>query len=134
MTRATESYERDLKAAQAEVRRLQYALEFARDNEAAHRRQVDRLTALLNTPIIDDFVRGVTVEAAHQVDRWGIAHDAVKSPSDWFWTLGHLSGKALQAALAGDGDKLRHHLITSAALLANWHRHALASDDDAAGA
>lgn len=73
-------------------------------------------------PIIDNFDIGVVAESEHQVRRWGSKHDDAKSPEDWYWTLGYLSGKALHAVKSGDLNKARHHLISSAALLRNQHR------------
>lgn len=93
---------------------------------AQMRATIEKLTremdAAINAPEIARFVDGVMLEAEHQRQRWGESHDAQKEPQDWFWTLGYLGGKALRAALDGDMDKLRHHQITAAALLANWHR------------
>lgn len=103
------------------------------------------LHALLNTPETEDFDRAVPLEAAHQVHRWGSEHDAGKQPEDWFWLLGYLAGKALASAKAGNMEKAKHHCISSAAALRNWHahlrsgksvmrpgtaNHALACDDD----
>lgn len=85
--------------------------------------ELARLRALLNTPEVYDFLEGVRLEAAHQQERWGNAHDAGKVPADWFWLLGHLSGKALAAAVKGDTEKALHHCISSAAVLLNWHAH-----------
>lgn len=85
------------------------------------RAEVARLTAVLNTPELHDFASAVVLEAAHQRERWAADHDSGKQPSDWFWLLGYLSGKALAAALAGDVAKALHHCISSAAALANWH-------------
>lgn len=79
------------------------------------------LRAKLNTPITDNFLEGVKLEAVHQVERWGAKHDTGKEPEDWFWLLGYLGGKALSAAKAGDKEKALHHTISSAAALANWH-------------
>jgi hypothetical protein len=90
--------------------------------------EVDRLTALLNTPEVDDFARGAVLEAAHQRERWGVEHDAGKSPFDWFWLIGYLAQKAAAAAVAGDVDKARHHTISTAAALANWHLALTGSD------
>lgn len=84
--------------------------------------EIERLWALLNTPQTINFADAVVAEAAHQRERWGDDHDGRKTPADWFWTLGYLGGKALNAAINGDTEKLRHHQITTAALLANWHR------------
>jgi hypothetical protein len=85
------------------------------------RAEVARLTGLLNTPELHDFAKATVLEAAHQRERYGAEHDGGKAPSDWFWLLGYLSGKALAAALAGDIAKALHHCISSAAALANWH-------------
>lgn len=86
--------------------------------------ELDRLTALLNTPQIDDFIEAVRLEAAHQVERWGEEHDAGKTDDWWLWTAAHLATKATQANRHGDRDKYLHHIITTAALCANWHKHA----------
>lgn len=83
--------------------------------------EIERLGTLINTPQLDNFLRAVHIEAVHQVERWGEAHDRAKSQADWYWLIGYLAGKALYAALAGDRDKARHHTISSAAALYNWH-------------
>lgn len=79
------------------------------------------LETLLNTPVIDDFMKALPLEAAHQVERWGVAHDAGKTDADWFWLLGHLAGKAMHPDQPF--EKQLHHLITSAAMLLNWYGH-----------
>lgn len=81
----------------------------------------DRLLALINTPEIDNFLRAVHLEAVHQVERWGVANDRAKRPADWFWLIGYLGGKALNAAIAGNTDKALHHCISTAAATYNWH-------------
>ena len=83
--------------------------------------EVDRLNAIINTPQSNDFLRAVSTEAEHQRQRWGSDHDAGKAPADWFWLVGYLAGKALHAHGAGDTTKAEHHIITTAAALANWH-------------
>ena len=85
------------------------------------RAEVDRLRARLNTPERHDFSAAVALEAAHQRERFGADHDAGKTPEDWFWLLGYLGGKALAAAIVGNIAKAKHHCISSAAALANWH-------------
>lgn len=87
----------------------------------AARAERDRLLAVVNSPEVVNFLRGVHLEAVHQVERWGTAHDRAKRPADWFWLVGYLAGKALHAAVAGDVDKARHHCISTAASLYNWH-------------
>jgi hypothetical protein len=84
--------------------------------------EVARLDALINTPTTDDWLTGVQLEAAHQIERWGAQHDVGKSPFDWFWLIGYLSQKAASAAVSGDDEKAKHHTISTAAALLNWHR------------
>lgn len=94
---------------------------------AAHRckalaaKRVEARSQIINTPETADFMAGVPIEAAHQRERWGVGHDAGKSPFDWFWLIGYLSQKAADAAVRGDADKAMHHTISTAAALANWH-------------
>ncbi len=52
----------------------------------------------------------------------GEAGYARAAAADWFWLIGYLAGKALMHALAGDRDKAKHHTISTAAALLNWHR------------
>lgn len=85
------------------------------------RAERDALAGRLNTPELVDFAAGTVSEAAHQRARWGSAHDAGKTPADWFWLVGYLAGKALHAQTAGNTDKALHHTISTAAALANWH-------------
>lgn len=87
--------------------------------------KVQELEALLNAPEIHDFIEGVKREAPHQRKRWGVDHDAGKTPADWFWLIGYLAGKALHAHIAGSVDKALHHTISTAAALCNWHSHIL---------
>lgn len=91
-------------------------------------RERQRLWALLNNPYNHDFLIGAVVEAGHQVDRWGTAHDRGKEPADWFWLVGYLAGKALQAQTSRDIDKALHHTISTAAALANWHASIAGTD------
>lgn len=83
--------------------------------------EVERMRELVNTPEVIDFTRGVELEAAHQRERWGSAHDAGKTAFDWFWLIGYLAQKAAQASVANDTYKAKHHTISTAAALANWH-------------
>lgn len=85
------------------------------------RLELEHLRQVVNHPLNDQFLKGVSIEAEHQRRRWGEAHDRDKSAESWFWLVGYLAGKALRAAIAGDRDKALHHTISSAAALANWH-------------
>lgn len=77
-----------------------------------------RIAVAIDSPQITDFVDAMKNEAVHQRERWQADHDAGKSDADWFWLLGWLAGKAVQAT---DPEKRLHHIITSAAVLLNWH-------------
>lgn len=83
--------------------------------------EAERLKALINAPELENFLRAVHIEAVHQVEKWGTAHDRAKRPADWFWLVGYLGGKALHAAVNSDRDKALHHCISTAAALYNWH-------------
>lgn len=84
--------------------------------------EVERLRSLLNTPETADWFKGVELEAAHQQERWGSAHDAGKTALDWFWLIGYLAQKAAYARIAGDDEKAKHHTISTGAALLNWYR------------
>jgi hypothetical protein len=98
--------------------------------------EVRKLDRRINHPVTDDFLDGVRIEAAHQVGRWGAAHDRGKTPLDWFWLIGYLAQKAATAALQAESAKAEglndirvvayqkkalHHTISTAAALLNWH-------------
>jgi hypothetical protein len=91
--------------------------------------EVERLTALIDTPHTADFMSAVPLEAAHQIKRWGTENDDGKNPEDWFWLIGYLAGKCLRATIdyerTGDAralERAKHHTISTAAVLLNWHR------------
>lgn len=75
-----------------------------------------------DAPVTSDFLADVDVEARFQQEKWGATHDADMDDAFWFWTLGHVVGKAIH-----DPDqtveKQRHRLRAGAALLLNWDRH-----------
>ncbi|WP_246637377.1 SDR family oxidoreductase [Burkholderia catarinensis] len=86
--------------------------------------EVFRLNAIINTPHNDDFYKGVSIEEEYQRQLHGV--DATDARFDWaqyLWVTGYLLNKALAACKTGEGDgeKAKHHLITSAALIKNWH-------------
>lgn len=95
--------------------------------EAARQRLLEQHLAIVklqgerNTPETLNFIEGVKREADHQRSRWGAHHDAGKTPFDWFWLIGYLAQKAADAAVRGDAEKAKHHTISTAAALANWH-------------
>lgn len=90
--------------------------------------EVKRLRGLINTPHTDEWIEAVKLEAAHQIERWGTQNDEGKSPTDWFWLLGYLGGKAVWAATHGDAEKAKHHTISSGAVLLNWFRYMVGDD------
>lgn len=85
-------------------------------------RRVAEYEALIGSPHVDEWFEAVRIEAAHQVDRWGSAHDAGKTPLDWFWLIGFLAQKAVHASQSGDAFKAKHHTISTGAALLNWFR------------
>jgi len=87
--------------------------------------RIAELEKLLNTPEIHDFVKGVTIEAAHQRDKWGPTHDAGKHAHDWFAVISYLHGKQVRNYWDKDYEKYIHHIVTMAALCCNWHSHAV---------
>lgn len=90
------------------------------------------LDSLINNPHTAEFLPAVQLEAAHQRDRWGDAHDRGKSSENWFWLVGYLAGKCLRACITGDKAKALHHTISSAAALANWYE-AIKRDETGCG-
>ncbi|WP_148716450.1 DUF551 domain-containing protein [Chitinolyticbacter meiyuanensis] len=99
------------------------------DVEALQAR-IAELEGRINTPHTHEWFEAVRLEAAHQIERWSVEHDAGKQPQDWFWLIGYLAGKALAAALAGNDEKAKHHTISSGAALLNWYR-AMVGDTNA---
>ena len=102
---------------------------FVTEQVSVLKEEVARLTALINTPEIIDFVKAVQIEAVHQRERWGTEQDEGKTAADWFWLLGYLAGKALHSDKVGDQKKLLHHIITTAAACANWHAQIIGKCD-----
>jgi hypothetical protein len=99
--------------------------------EAALRDEVDRLTKLLNSPEIINFVKAVQLEAAHQRERWPEGHDANKGDADWFWLIGHLASKAMHNPPKLDAPEREaklHRIITVAAAACNWHAAVLEAE------
>lgn len=85
------------------------------------RAEIAELKRQINTPETMDFVLGLQLESTHQRYRWGADHDEGKSAFDWFWLIGYLAQKAAESAMRGDFEKAKHHTISTAAVLANWH-------------
>ena len=82
--------------------------------------RVEALETLVDQPGVTDFLVDVQREAAHQLLRWGPAHDRNKTAADWFWLVGYLAGQALHAETNGDQEKARHHTISTGAALFHW--------------
>lgn len=87
-----------------------------------------RLLELLNTPENNDFLVGGVKEAGHQRERWGEDHDMTKTAGDWSLLLDKINGKQCQGVWDEDWEKLKHHLITMAAICANYHRCIMARE------
>lgn len=82
---------------------------------------MNQIQEIVSKPHNNDFVTGLIVEAAHQVEKWGEAHTRGKEPEDWLWLLGWLISKATMSHRTGDIEKAKHHCISSAAVLLQWH-------------
>lgn len=80
---------------------------------------------MADPPVTADFFSDAEQEALYQIEHWSEANDADKDDSFWFWTLGHIVGKAIHDPTQ-DVTKLRHRLRAGAALLRNWDRHVAA--------
>jgi hypothetical protein len=87
----------------------------------------------INTPYTQNFLSSVAIEADHQIERWGAAHDRSKSAENWFWLVGFLAGKALRASIMGDKPTALHHTISAAAALYQWHSAILADKPGGSG-
>lgn len=88
---------------------------------ASAEKRVREAAEVYDGAMVEDWVEAVKNEAAHQVVRWGTEHDEGKDPEAWFWLLGRLAGKAVDAARRGDLHKALHHTVSSGAVLLNWH-------------
>lgn len=85
----------------------------------------DAVTKAINTPEVEDFLKAVALEAAHQLERWK-ATDPIKDDADWYWLIGWLGGKALTDPHDADDkrtpeERKKHRIITVAAAAYNWH-------------
>ncbi len=87
---------------------------------------------MADAPVTTDFIADVEEEAAYQRKLWGETHDADKNDSFWFWTLGHIVGKAVHDENQ-TVEKQRHRLRAGAALLLNWDRHVAARNGEVHG-
>jgi hypothetical protein len=79
----------------------------------------------INTPEIEDFLKAVAVEAAHQRERWK-STDPVKDEADWYWLIGWLGGKVITDPHEANDKRTQrqrklHRIITVAAAAYNWH-------------
>src|SRR5258708_4428357 len=69
---------------------------------------LEKYKASLDHPELEDFAKGVVIEAQHQRQRWGDDHDTTKEPEEWFWLIGYLAGKGLRSQRDGDMEKFKH--------------------------
>jgi hypothetical protein len=115
--------EEDLEAIEDSIAGAQSERDEYRRERDELRDERDRLQALINTPRTDDFFDAVRIEAAHQVERWGTEHDAGKRAEDWIALLTYLTGKAPRAYYEANAEKMKHHIVTIAAVCLNWLRN-----------
>lgn len=86
------------------------------------RRAYKQLAARVSTPHTGEFVESVALEAAHQIERWGVEHDAGKRREDWITLVTYLLGKIALAHFDRDDEKLKHRIVATCAALLNWYR------------
>jgi hypothetical protein len=83
----------------------------------------DAVTAIesaFDDPVIDDFIEGLRIEIPYQQHVWNV-EDAGKSISCWIRLIHHLTAKIGESDWNHKPDKAKHHIITTAAALANFH-------------
>lgn len=69
----------------------------------------------------DNFFHAVQLEAARQIEGWGITHSG-DTPEDWLALLGYLVSKTGKAHYSHDSSKLKQRLVMIAAIGLNWFR------------
>ena len=84
--------------------------------------RIKELETLINSPEINDFLKGVKLESAHQTERHNIKLEENKYPHDYALVLDKLKGKQALSIWGKDIEKYKHHLITMAAVCFNTHR------------
>lgn len=82
----------------------------------------DKLNTLINNPEIENFLKGVQLESAHQTKRWGEIHEENKHPLDYGIVLDMIKGKLANDLWTKDHEKFQHHLIAIASVCYNMHR------------
>lgn len=100
------------------------AIQFVPSPTAELEAEIARLKAIIHQPCSSEFLRGASIEAEYQRDLHGVdTTDARFDWIQWYWVCGYLLGKALAACKSGEdnGEKAKHHLITTAGLLNNWY-------------
>lgn len=80
------------------------------------------LSTLINNPEIENFINGVTLEAAHQTQRWGAEKEEKEPPHHYILVTNKLLGKMCVDIWDRDTDKFKHHIIALAAEMFNIHR------------
>lgn len=80
-----------------------------------------RLYELINNPEIQDFIKGMTLEAAHQTERWGLEHENSQPPHHFVLVVTKIAGKMCGDVWDYDVEKFKHHCIALAAVMANVH-------------
>ena len=81
---------------------------------------MDQLQELIGKPHNEDFITGLVIEAAHQVERWGEAHDRAKEPEDWLGFSATSPAKRPRPTARATSKSQAPH-ISSAAVLLQWH-------------
>ncbi len=107
---------------ESEQRQIESDLYHATANLDIATARIEELEQLINSPELDDFLKGVGLESAHQTERWGAESEARKSPEHYALVLNKLQGKQAVAIFDQNTEKYKHHLITMAGVCFNVHR------------
>ncbi len=80
------------------------------------------LERLINNPEIENFLEGVKLEAAHQIERWGLEKEERNPPHHYILVMAKILGKMSTDIFDRDVEKFKHHCIAVAAEMHNLHR------------
>jgi hypothetical protein len=75
----------------------------------------------INKPSILGFIESVKIEMAHQFEKWG--DESHKPLLHHTSVLSYLNGKLIRAIWDGETEKVKHHLMTVAAVAGSAYKY-----------
>lgn len=100
---------------QSYIRELYSEIEYFKD-------RISKMEASINSPVINDFIKGMKIEAEHQTQRWGVEKEENEPPHHYILVTNKLLGKMAIDIWDKNTDKFKHHIIALAAEMFNLHR------------